>query len=350
MGNACACRDYKIEVYRTTSPSVPDYVRSSTNDVDLSQHREQLLAQDPCQSDNFANCVGISGGCGSHPADNTTATKEPGEPNHAGNAGGKSLWFCWTAPSSTSVTMDTTGSSFDTLLAVYTGSSVSSLTLIASNDDIAGSTNRFSRVTFTPVAGTTYHVAVDGYGGAFGMLVLNWSQACTALPDLIFWGPAASPSITTETFTSTDCEVVEGCESTGTHTLLTFNAETRNIGSGDLVIGDPSTNVLFHWASCHGHYHFEDFAQYSLLDTNGNTVAAGHKVGFCVTDDSRWSTTANQNAVFNCNYQGLQAGWADVYECQFAMPVCGHYRRAEWELRFANGTQSCRVDRRIEHE
>jgi len=217
--------------------------------------------------------------------------------------------------------MDTTGSNFDTLLAVYTGSSVSSLTVVTNNDDIAGATNRFSRVTFTPVAGTTYHIAVDGYGGAFGMMMLNWNQACAALPDLIFWGPAASPAITTQTFASTDCEVVEGCESTGTHTLLTFNAETRNIGSGDLVIGDPSTNVLFHYASCHGHYHFEDFAQYSLLDTNGNTVATGHKVGFCVTDNRRWSPTANQSAVFNCNYQGLQAGWADVYKanlpCQY---------------------------------
>jgi hypothetical protein len=30
---------------------------------------------------------------------NTHATRETGEPPHAGNAGGRSLWFRWTAPS-----------------------------------------------------------------------------------------------------------------------------------------------------------------------------------------------------------------------------------------------------------
>ena len=42
-----------------------------------------------------------------------------------------------------------------------------------------------SRVTFTPVTGTTYHIAVDGFGGARGPVELNWNQAGTGLPDLI---------------------------------------------------------------------------------------------------------------------------------------------------------------------
>src|SRR5437868_4640150 len=40
MGATGTCRDYKIEIYRSGHGS-PDYVRSSTNDVDLSQHKEQ---------------------------------------------------------------------------------------------------------------------------------------------------------------------------------------------------------------------------------------------------------------------------------------------------------------------
>ena len=155
------------------------------------------------------------------------------EPDHAGNPGGHSLWYCWTATTNLPVTFDTLGSSFDTLLAVYTGSSVSNLTLVASNDDIAGATNRLSSVAFTPVAGTTYHVAVDGYGGASGIVVLNWNQTGSALPDLIFWAPAVAPSITTRTFATNDCEVLEGCATPGTRRLLRFNVETRNIGLGD---------------------------------------------------------------------------------------------------------------------
>jgi hypothetical protein len=320
MSGGCACRDYKIEIYRA-GQTVPDDIRSGTNDVDLFQHREQLLSEDYCLSDTFATSGVISGLSGSHSDNNTSATKEPGEPNHAGNAGGHSLWYRWTAPTSAPVTFDTMGSSFDTLLAVYTGNNVSNLTLVVSNDDIAGASNRMSMVTFTPVAGAAYHIAVDGFGGASGIVYLNWHQSGAALPDLIIWGPAASPSVSTRTFSSTDCEVVEGCETAGVHTLLNFTTETRNIGAGDLSLGNPATNALFHWASCHGHYHFEEFANYDLVDTNGNIVAAGHKVGFCLLDDHAWSPTASPQAKYDCWNQGIQAGWADVYAaglpCQY---------------------------------
>src|SRR2546425_3684733 len=44
------------------------------------------------------------------------STKESGEPNHAGNAGGSSIWYRWTAPTADPVTIDTVGSAFNTLL------------------------------------------------------------------------------------------------------------------------------------------------------------------------------------------------------------------------------------------
>ena len=320
MASGCACRDYKIEIYRVGQPA-PDYVRSGTNDVDLFHHQEQSFAEDVCPNDAFSSCTSITGKFGSRAGHNTTATKEPGEPNHAGDAGGGSIWYCWTAPTNSPVTFDTVGSSFDTLLAVYTGSSVATLSVVASNDDIVSGQILQSSVTFTPVAGTTYHIAIDGWGNATGLSVLNWLQTGAAAPDLIIWGPATSPTLITRTFSSNDCEVVEGCATPGTHRLLSFTTETRNIGAGDLLIGDPSTNALFEFASCHGHYHFEQFADYTLLDAASNVVAAGHKVGFCLEDVRAWSPTAPPSAKYKCFNQGIQAGWADVYSaglpCQY---------------------------------
>jgi hypothetical protein len=168
-------------------------------------------------------------------------------------------------------------------------------------------------VTFTPTTGTTYHIAVDGFGGAAGLVLLNWNQTGGALPDLIIWGDAAQPTVITRTFSSKDCEVVEGCEPVGQRTLLSFTTETRNIGSGDLIMGDPSTNSLFYWATCHQHWHFEQFCEYNLLDVSNNIVATGHKVGFCLEDVHSWSPDANPEKLFTCSYQGIQAGWADVY-------------------------------------
>jgi hypothetical protein len=320
MASGCACWDYKIEIYRN-GHVLPDYVRSGTNDVDLLHHQEQLLAEDVCPNDDFAACVTLVGSYGARAAHNFDATKQSGEPDHAGDSGGHSLWFCWTAPTNTPVTFDTIGSTFDTLLGVYTGNTASSLSLVASNDDIIPGQYVQSTLTFTPIQGTTYHIAVDGYGGASGIIALNWNQSGAPAPDLIIWGPAASPSVVTRTFSAGDCEVLEGCATVGTHRLLTFTTETRNIGGGDLVLGNPATNSLFYWASCHGHYHFEQFADYTLLDTNGNVVASGHKVGFCLEDVRAWSPTANPASRYNCNSQGIQAGWSDVYAaglpCQY---------------------------------
>jgi hypothetical protein len=318
--SSCGCWDYKIELYQV-GQTTPDDIHSNTNDPVLAHHKEQTLAQDYCLSDFFNTCASLSGPAGSYSDNNTYATKELGEPDHAGNPGGKSLWYCWTAPTNDPVTFDTLGSTFDTLLAVYAGNDVSNLTLVAANDDIAGWTNRASRVSFTPIAGTTYHIAVDGYGGASGIVLLNWNQTGEALPDLIIWGPSASPTIITRTFTNTDCECVEGCATPGTHQLLSFTTETRNIGNGDLAMGDPATNVLFYWATCHQHFHFESFAEYNLLDASNNIVATGHKVGFCLEDVHPWSASANPEKKYGCSYQGIQAGWADTYTtglpCQY---------------------------------
>jgi thiol-disulfide isomerase/thioredoxin len=102
------------------------------------------------------------------------ATKEANEPSHAGNAGGASVWWSWTAPFSGFVTMSTAGSGFDTVLGIYTGSSVSALTWIAYNDDENYSGGIYtSKAFFDVAAGTTYQIAVDGYNGASGSVRLQ---------------------------------------------------------------------------------------------------------------------------------------------------------------------------------
>lgn len=100
------------------------------------------------------------------------ASKEPFEPNHAGNSGGKSVWFEWTSPAVGIVSINTHGSSFDTLLAVYSGSSLSSLSVVASNDD-DGSPDNNSSLSFVAAPGATFKIAVDGFNGTFGQIAMN---------------------------------------------------------------------------------------------------------------------------------------------------------------------------------
>src|SRR6185503_9296022 len=106
--------------------------------------------------------------------------------------------------------------------------------------------------------------------------------ASAALPDLMVYGPSARPYIDFITFASDSCEVREGCVVPGTRRLLHFEMESRNVGTADLIFGDPARNPLFVWDNCHGHYHFGQFAQYRLLTTSGTPVVEGRKIGFCL--------------------------------------------------------------------
>lgn len=103
---------------------------------------------------------------------NANATAEAGEPEHAFNAAVRSVWWKWTAPVTTTVSVNTLGSSIDTVLAVYTGTAVDALTLIEANDDATGGTLQ-SGLSFAAVAGTSYYIAVDGFNGASGALQLT---------------------------------------------------------------------------------------------------------------------------------------------------------------------------------
>jgi hypothetical protein len=155
-------------------------------------------------NNNLSNATTISGATATVTGSNVNATKETGEPNHAGNAGGKSVWWNWTAPNANSVTIETTGSPFDTLLGVYTGTVVSALTTIASNDDATTAVTT-SKVTFTPVAGTTYRIAVDGYNGALGNITLKVTQTATAAtPTISSFSPSSGPVGTSVTITGTN--------------------------------------------------------------------------------------------------------------------------------------------------
>ena len=113
------------------------------------------------------------------------ATKEPGEPPHAGDAGGRSVWYRLVPRSSTWIELDTCDATYahmDTLLAVYTGGAPNALAPVASNDDTpgCGPGGQGSRLVFFGGAGTDYRVAVDGKGGAAGRFFLQAKEAASS--------------------------------------------------------------------------------------------------------------------------------------------------------------------------
>ncbi len=128
------------------------------------------LTDTPVPNDAFSNAQPASGNSFSITGTINGATIETGEPFHAGSSNSQSVWFKWTAPNSGRVLASTEGSTFDTVLAVYTGSAINQLTSVASNNDAPGVTT--SAVKFDAVAGKTYFIAIAA-SNKRGDVILN---------------------------------------------------------------------------------------------------------------------------------------------------------------------------------
>jgi hypothetical protein len=114
----------------------------------------------------------MSGANGTIAGSTLGATKERGEPDHAGNAGGASFWYRWTAPSDGVMTIDPSGSSFRTLLAAY---NVGYSTNFSDFRPVASSSS--GAISFVAQASTTYQIAIDGWDGAGGDFQFTWNLA-----------------------------------------------------------------------------------------------------------------------------------------------------------------------------
>ena len=102
------------------------------------------------------------------------AGAEPGEPRACAKGGGpvgSTVWYALAVDEDVDLVADTTGSDFDTVLAVYRGSALSDLALLACNDDAPGALS--SRAWFPARAGERYYVQASGVGEDFGDLAFR---------------------------------------------------------------------------------------------------------------------------------------------------------------------------------
>ncbi len=113
-------------------------------------------------NDNFANRWTIGKLPFSLQEDNTLATTEPGEPMIAGFPPLNSLWWTWTATADTGVTITLATNSIIFNLSVWTGTSLSNLTAVASGIYTPSAP---ASLFFRATAGTRYQIAADGWDG-----------------------------------------------------------------------------------------------------------------------------------------------------------------------------------------
>jgi len=141
-------------------------VASCARELPVEPRRIAISPQLVPSNDNFGGATAIAGLPFVDNVDITDATLETGEtpPFCAfGNATGRTVWYSFT-PSQTGWVSATINAGFNTVVAVDTGSSLTSLIPVVCRSVFGGTS------TFQALGGTTYYFQVDGMFGGAGAL------------------------------------------------------------------------------------------------------------------------------------------------------------------------------------
>lgn len=263
-------------------------------------------------------------------------------------------WYDFTVPATGSYTVTTCGlNSCDTRLWMY---DMACNTLVL-NDDVEGATfaddndggcGQQAVITGNMPAGEVYHIRVGTAGSSCasatfriiynGPVVgcmtpgscnydplatvpcnnccfLAGSPECPEGPDLTVDEPYMINSLTLGTRNvqaSEVCMVEEGCvRGFGQRYIIRFATKINNIGELDYHIGQATqSSPMFNYENCHGHAHYEGYADYVLFDQEGSAVPVGFKNGFCVMDVG---CTPGHSSQYGCSTMGITAGCYDIY-------------------------------------
>jgi len=124
-------------------------------------------------NDMFADAGEISGTSGQITNSNLYASTETNEPQQAIGTGGASIWYRYRPWESGTFTADLSGSTFDTVLEIFAGASLSNLVRVGFDDDSGSGLT--SKLTVNATKDVSYFVRISSYGTARGNIQLVWS-------------------------------------------------------------------------------------------------------------------------------------------------------------------------------
>lgn len=269
------------------------YGGSGTHGASTSSPLSHTVTSEPGTrpaNDDFANRITIPAP-GTVTGSNVDATDEPGEPIHANRTSARnSVWWRYTPSSSGQVTIDTVGSNFDTVLAVYTGSAVNALTHVASNDDTPG-IGLLSRVEFTAQAGVSYAIAVAGFGGTSGNISLNVAggggggggpsdvEVSLTVPDGVVRPGAPARLVADVTSVNAGAGTPSG--------TVRFSANGSTVGSATLSSGRAMLNTTLPVGSNSVIAHYQGTGTHNAGNSPARTVVVSAAMGPEITVNQR---------------------------------------------------------------
>ncbi len=232
-------------------------------------------------NDQFARPIKFPAEGGVVLDDTTLATLEAGEPVHAGATNLlNSLWYAWTATASGSVLVDTYGTTATLAVAVYSGTTFSTLKTLGAA--LPAPNKIGTSVTFTAVAGTTYRIAAGGLGdNAYGAVRIRLTPGAVAdvqPPTAFFTDPSNGFTTSQSQITVTGSALDPSPSASGIReVILSLNGQAVTVKGREswsaIVNLAPGENTLTVAAS--------DFAENASTST---TITVNRRV-FSVSND-----------------------------------------------------------------
>lgn len=223
--------------------------------------------------------VGATSDGAAHPCGSSTSSSSVGR---------NDVWWRFSPPASGTVTIDTCGSSFDTVLSVHTDCPGTPANDVVCNDD-TGTTNcpsngLNSRVTFSGVAGNIYYIRVAGYSTNTGDITLNITGPDNPSESICSLAPTLVPGTTI------------------------FGSVFGAGNDGDATCGGTTGSNRDVWytftASCNGTLIVDTCGTHDFpgVDEGMDSVLSIHSA--CATDTST-QLSCNDDSSTNCTQSGL---------------------------------------------
>jgi subtilisin family serine protease len=297
-------------------------IASATNKVSATNTVGYVILPPP-PNDYFTNSIKVAADGGVFFANNRFATKEAGEPNHAGTNAVGSLWWSWTPSVTTNCFVDTTGSSIDTVVAVYTGNSVNALQLRVATNNIG--LNRQAYVTFSATNGATYRIAVASVNtnslGSIQLRVVPGGQPDTTAPVVAITSPLSGLTVTSNLLAISGTAADSVPNETGVSEVrlsingaISFTASGTTNWSG-LALLEPGINTIAarsydpaNNASAPATIQVNYFVNNPINDFFVNAISLNSNSG---VDNSVYTTNATKevNEPFHAGNAGGKSAW-----------------------------------------
>jgi hypothetical protein len=189
-------------------------------------------------------------------SDNTIGdTVEVNEANPSCGFGvSNTVWFSFTPSETGSYSVSLAGSDFDTILAIYTGASVDSLSQVSCNDDLSP-TNLTSYLQANLTSGTEYRIQIGGFNGRYGnysLAIYRLGLAIPAAPSLASPANASrvndlTPNVSWTTVANAASYEIQWA----TNATFTLNVGSTTVAAptttGELSALPATPDTLYYW-------------------------------------------------------------------------------------------------------